>query len=144
MTGVQILSLDGGSVRGVIEVRILMEIEKKLGGKIPIQMFFDVIAGTSTGALLSLGLGIKDWTLADCLEKYKSLCDQAFVKQLISVPGNISGTARRIGNYIAALASGSMYQNIPLNRALEREYGKFTLCGTQVSSPLRDIEIYTT
>ena len=35
-----------GGIRGIIELLILQDIEKKLGGRIPIQEFFDLIVGT--------------------------------------------------------------------------------------------------
>jgi predicted acylesterase/phospholipase RssA len=50
----RILAIDGGGVRGVIPARILAEIEERT--QKPISEQFDLIAGTSTGALLALGL----------------------------------------------------------------------------------------
>lgn len=51
---VRVLSIDGGGIRGIIPALILAEIEK-LTGK-PIYQLFDLIAGTSTGGILALGL----------------------------------------------------------------------------------------
>jgi predicted acylesterase/phospholipase RssA len=48
------LSIDGGGVRGIIPALILAEIERRTGK--PIADQFDVIAGTSTGAIVALGL----------------------------------------------------------------------------------------
>ncbi|MDJ0728715.1 MAG: patatin-like phospholipase family protein [Crocosphaera sp.] len=50
----KILSIDGGGIRGIIPAIILAEIEKRTGE--PIYKLFDIIAGTSTGGLLALGL----------------------------------------------------------------------------------------
>jgi patatin-like phospholipase/acyl hydrolase len=50
----RILSIDGGGVRGIIPARILQEIEEKAGK--PIYQLFDMIVGTSTGALIALHL----------------------------------------------------------------------------------------
>jgi hypothetical protein len=44
--GVRVLSLDGGGVRAVAELEVLRALESELGGKIPIQAFFDLIVGT--------------------------------------------------------------------------------------------------
>ena len=60
-----ILSLDGGGVRGVISISILIAIEQKLKAKnIKLIDKIDMLAGTSTGAiivvLLILGYDIKD------------------------------------------------------------------------------------
>jgi len=50
----KILSIDGGGIRGIIPSMILNEIEKNTGKKI--SKIFDLIAGTSTGGILALGL----------------------------------------------------------------------------------------
>ncbi|KAG8384416.1 hypothetical protein BUALT_Bualt04G0115700 [Buddleja alternifolia] len=54
---VTILSLDGGGIRGIIPGRILANLESKLqeldGPNARIADYFDVIAGTSTGGLIT-------------------------------------------------------------------------------------------
>jgi patatin-like phospholipase/acyl hydrolase len=50
----KILSIDGGGIRGIIPAMVLAEIERRAGK--PIVEMFDLIAGTSTGGLLALGL----------------------------------------------------------------------------------------
>lgn len=50
----KILSIDGGGIRGIIPAILLAEIEK-LTQK-PIADLFDLVAGTSTGGILTLGL----------------------------------------------------------------------------------------
>ncbi len=50
----KILAIDGGGARGVIPARFLMELEKRTGRHI--YELFDLIAGTSTGSILALGL----------------------------------------------------------------------------------------
>jgi len=49
-----ILSIDGGGIRGLIPALVLAEIEKQT--KKSISELFDLIAGTSTGGILALGL----------------------------------------------------------------------------------------
>ncbi|MBE9207461.1 patatin-like phospholipase family protein [Nostoc sp. LEGE 06077] len=50
----KILSIDGGGIRGIIPAIILSEIEKRTGK--PICQLFNLIAGTSTGGILSAAL----------------------------------------------------------------------------------------
>ena len=47
--GVRVLTLDGGGVRGIIELAILKEIEDRVGLGLPISDLFDLVVGTSTG-----------------------------------------------------------------------------------------------
>lgn len=49
-----ILSIDGGGIRGMIPAIWLMELERKINQ--PISSIFHVIAGTSTGAIIAAGL----------------------------------------------------------------------------------------
>jgi uncharacterized protein len=50
----KLLSIDGGGIRGIIPAVILAEIEKRTGRSIA--ALFDLVAGTSTGGILALGL----------------------------------------------------------------------------------------
>lgn len=50
----RILSIDGGGIRGIIPAMVLSEIERRTGK--PVCELFDLIAGTSTGGILALGL----------------------------------------------------------------------------------------
>ena len=52
----KILSIDGGGIRGVIPALVLAEIEKRTNKRVA--DMFDLIAGTSTGGILALGLTI--------------------------------------------------------------------------------------
>ena len=49
-----ILAIDGGGIRGVFPLKVISEIER-ITGK-PIADSFDLIAGTSTGGIIALGL----------------------------------------------------------------------------------------
>ena len=53
-----ILTIDGGGMRGVVPAYLLSKINQKLKeySDRPLYSYFDLIAGTSTGALLALGL----------------------------------------------------------------------------------------
>lgn len=53
---VKILSIDGGGIRGVIPAMLLAEIERRI--QRPAAELFDLVAGTSTGGILALGLTV--------------------------------------------------------------------------------------
>ena len=50
----KVLSIDGGGIRGIIPAMVLAEIERRTG-KLTSEVF-DLVAGTSTGGILALGL----------------------------------------------------------------------------------------
>src|SRR5215471_6908037 len=52
----RILSLDGGGIRGVFPAAFLARLEEHL--EQPIGRYFDLIAGTSTGGIIAIGLGL--------------------------------------------------------------------------------------
>jgi patatin-like phospholipase/acyl hydrolase len=71
---VRVLSIDGGGMRGLIPAMVLTEIEERAGK--PVCELFDLVAGTSTGGILALGLTKPDgddkpaYSAADLTELY--------------------------------------------------------------------------
>ena len=63
----RILSLDGGGIRGVFPAAFLARLEEHLD--CPIGRYFDLIAGTSTGGIIAIGLGL-GLSAADILKLY--------------------------------------------------------------------------
>lgn len=74
--GIKILSLDGGGMKGLATVRMLKEIERRANK--PIHRLFDLIVGTSTGALLAVALGLRNFSLSECEKIYKELGQKVF------------------------------------------------------------------
>ena len=54
----KILSLDGGGIKGIYTAEILRRCEEELGNGEPVARYFDLIAGTSTGGIIALALGM--------------------------------------------------------------------------------------
>ncbi|MRS05906.1 patatin, partial [bacterium] len=52
----QILSLDGGGIKGLFSAAVLAAIEEDL--RLNIVDHFDLIAGTSTGGIIAIGIGL--------------------------------------------------------------------------------------
>lgn len=55
-TSFRILALDGGGIKGAFTASVLATLEKLIGE--PVARHFDLIAGTSTGGILAVGLGM--------------------------------------------------------------------------------------
>jgi len=101
----RILSLDGGGIKGIFSLSFLASIEEEIGN--PVHQYFDLIAGTSTGGIIALGLGL-GFSAKDLLSFYEDLAGQVFG----GYP--LTRALRHIGV--------SKYRQAPLRKALE---GKF-------------------
>ncbi|KAF2475025.1 uncharacterized protein BDR25DRAFT_280671 [Lindgomyces ingoldianus] len=119
--GVRILSLDGGGIRGIVELEVLNQIQRNLGVDIPIRAFFDLIVGTSTGGIIALALGVKQWPVGKCIEQFKRLCDQAFTPREFH---DIWGL-----QHLATAHHGSIWETTPLYQALLESLGDSYLFG---------------
>ena len=73
----KILSLAGGGVRGLYTSSFLAGLEKKYLDGRPIGEFFDLIAGTSTGGIIALGLG-KGLSAVELHEAYRQFGPRVF------------------------------------------------------------------
>lgn len=77
----KILSIDGGGIRGILPAMVLVELEQRTGR--PISSLFDLMAGTSTGGMLTLalnrpGLNGPAYTATEVLELYSRYGEQIF------------------------------------------------------------------
>ncbi|NJM55240.1 MAG: hypothetical protein HC841_04400 [Verrucomicrobiae bacterium] len=84
----RILSLDGGGVRGLISLGILARVEALLRERVPEDQrdafrlcdYFDLIGGTSTGALIAVQLALGE-SVQDITKRYTELCPEIFGKR---------------------------------------------------------------
>jgi Patatin-like phospholipase len=85
----RMLSLDGGGVRGVISVAFLERIEAILsahtGGDVRLGDWFDLVGGTSTGAIIATGLALGK-TTSDLKDIYYRLAPHAFRRSRFRIP----------------------------------------------------------
>lgn len=111
----KILSLDGGGIRGVFSASLLATLEKQIGA--PISSHFDLIAGTSTGGLIALGLalGIR---AQEILDFYERLGEHIFKR-----PGNCSLTPL-YKNLFGIRHESSRLREVLLNLVGERRLGE--------------------
>ena len=130
----RILSLDGGGIRGVLAARILQEIERQLGPERPLHQYFDMIAGTSTGAILAGGLALGK-TSQDLIHLY-----QAHGQTIFPPPSWFQQLP--IVQLFQALFSRCRYSNAGLIQVLKREFGEVTI--SQIEQPILLILAYDT
>ncbi len=112
----RILSLDGGGIRGIISLRILERIEQVVGS--PLSDYFDLIGGTSTGAIIATGLA-HGWPVQRLIDLYDELGSHVF-----------KGSFFRRGVLRAKFATR------PLRQALEHQFQNARLGGEELVTGL--------
>ena len=84
----RILALDGGGIRGLITLGVLEELESKLKARssdpdgFRLSQFFDMVGGTSTGAIIAAALAI-GMPVSKIKEFYVNFGSKAFAKRPI-------------------------------------------------------------
>lgn len=113
----RILSLDGGGIRGIISAVILAEAEQVLNQ--PLNQYFDLIAGTSTGSILAsaIAMGRKS---QEIIRLYQEKGVRIFPYQ-----GRFS--PRRLGLVFQYGLSAPLYPDDGLIQVLQEEFGSTQL-----------------
>lgn len=109
----KLLALDGGGIRGVLTLEVLIKIEEMIaeatgqGNEFRLCDFFDYIGGTSTGAIIAAGLA-RGMSARQLLEFYRrtgpAMFDKAFLLQRLK----------------------SLYKSEPLAQELKKTFGEKT------------------
>ncbi len=109
----KLLALDGGGIRGILTLEILLKIEQLLadatgeGDDFRLCNFFDYIGGTSTGAIIAAGLA-RGLSVSKLLEFYQqtgpAMFDKAFILNRVKY----------------------LYKSQPLAEELQKTFGKNT------------------
>jgi patatin-like phospholipase/acyl hydrolase len=112
----RILSLDGGGIRGVFQAAFLARLEEHL--EHPIGSYFDLIAGTSTGGIIAIGLGL-GLPARDILRLYEDRGPAIFDQQNGPIATWIRQRYRGMVHWF-----GSKYESIALQEALSDIFGQ--------------------
>ena len=124
----RVLALDGGGIRGLIAGTVLDEIETRM--QRPISDMFDLIAGTSTGGILALGLakpgagGKPQFTAQDMCDLYLNEGTTIFHHSLFQDVKTLHGV------------TDARYPAEPIERILGQHFSN-----TMLSEALKDIVI---
>ena len=115
----RILSIDGGGIRGLIPALVLAEIEARTGK--PIASSFDLIAGTSTGGILALGLtkdngdGKPQYSASDLAAIYQLRGKEIFSRSLWKGVSSVGGL------------TDELYSHKGIEKVLEEYFGDESL-----------------
>jgi predicted acylesterase/phospholipase RssA len=114
----RILSLDGGGVRGIVSARWLGELESRLPRGSSIRDHFDLIAGSSTGAILACAIS-HGFPAADLVPLYETFGEEVF-------PQGAARLWSRARRFWTQGPSAPRYDGAGLERALRRQFGATT------------------
>ena len=112
----RILSIDGGGIKGVFPAAFLANLESDLDQ--PIGRYFDLIAGTSTGGIIALGLAM-GMTARELLSLYEEEGPAIFSQDN---PGRFEWL-RRLGREANWYFNGPKFSSDPLESALVASLG---------------------
>jgi uncharacterized protein len=124
----RVLALDGGGIRGLIPAHVLKEIETHMGK--PISKMFDLLAGTSTGGILALGLtkpddtGEPQFTASDMCDLYLEEGAKIFPNSILQEVKTLHGLAE------------ARYPSGPIEQILAQRFGD-----TMLSKALTEVVI---
>lgn len=121
----RILSIDGGGIRGIFPATFLAYLENSYLDGVSITQYFDLIAGTSTGGIIALGLaaGLR----ADDLRRlYVERGDEIFPPCSDTFAGRIKHKYRHFSKYIIY-----RYDINALKSILVENFGELTLASAQ-------------
>lgn len=110
----KILALDGGGIRGIYTAELLRHCEEAFGQGRPLARHFDLIAGTSTGGIIALGLGLELPT-TDITAFYREDGRRIFPP----LPARFFGRWRQLFTW----ANGPKLDHQELEAALQRRFG---------------------
>lgn len=114
----KILSLDGGGIKGIYTAELLRQCEETFGEDAPVARHFDMIAGTSTGGIIALGLGLGIPT-ADIVTFYQDDGRGIFPPLPVRLPGRL----RALWTWLR----GPKLLHDELEDALKRHFGEHLL-----------------
>jgi patatin-like phospholipase len=107
----KLLALDGGGIRGILTLEVLLRIEQLLaeatgtGERFRLSDFFDYIGGTSTGAIIAAGLA-RGMSVGELLDFYQqtgpAMFDKAFILYRLKYLYNSEPLAQELQNTFGA------------------------------------------
>jgi hypothetical protein len=106
----RVLTIDGGGIKGIFPLAFLATVEDRLG--VAVNEYFDLIAGTSVGGIIALGLGF-GYSATALLEVYRRNALDIF--------------PHRNGGFRPQSLIRAKYSALPLQLALKNLFGDRTL-----------------
>lgn len=150
----KMLSLDGGGIRGLLTLEILLQLETQLkaalkkDGGFTLSDYFDYIGGTSTGAIIAAGLSL-GMTISELLEFYvkrgEAMFDKAFLIKRVKYFYNDGPLLKELQKIFGTgdidLRSGrfkTLFLAVTMNRSTDSPWPISNIPGAKYNNPARD------
>jgi predicted acylesterase/phospholipase RssA len=121
----KLLSIDGGGIRGIIPATILAEIEQRTNR--PAASMFDLMAGTSTGGIISLALsrdgggGVPKYRAQDLVDMYVNRGTEIFARSFWQGVSSVAGlTEEKYCQCPLEEILKEYFDDVPLGQALTK------------------------
>ncbi|KKY22693.1 putative patatin-like phospholipase [Phaeomoniella chlamydospora] len=144
-TGVGILCLDGGGVRGMVPLGLMKRIQDCIGLPIPFQKFFKVVFGISSGGLIILAMFINGWSVDHSTEMFENLAKLAFQRRkVLDIP-----FLSRLQELLMSYFADGLYSAQNIEAALRDVFGVersildcsyATSTGTRIGVPVATVQ----
>ncbi|KAH8650337.1 acyl transferase/acyl hydrolase/lysophospholipase [Tricladium varicosporioides] len=142
--GVGVLCIDGGGARGVLPLKVMKRIEDRIGLSIPLQRFFKVAFGVSSGGLIIMAMFINGWSIEESTETFEKLAKLAFKpRKVLNIP-----FLSRVHGLLKTFLADGLYPTENIEAALKEVFGidrsildssHATTIGTRVGLPVATI-----
>ena len=121
--GLRVLSIDGGGTRAIMAFEMLKHLKRMTGCEI--HELFDVIGGTSTGAIVAASLGIAHKTVEEVEALYRDLIGKIFARHPVNGP--------------KLLLTRAYYDTKVLEDTLKRECGSGVFIDSQAEEKMNKV-----
>ncbi|ODA75779.1 hypothetical protein RJ55_08725 [Drechmeria coniospora] len=124
----RVLSIDGGGTRGRAPLEFLKALQHYVALPYPVQRNFDVVYGTSSGAMIACALFYNAWSVDKCIDYFELSSRLAFDRRRIfklfqSMFGHIPVISTVI-QLVVSMLSDSKYSGNKLEMILQDVYGQ--------------------
>lgn len=131
-SGVAVLCVDGGGTRAIVALENLKKVQDCVGLQIPIQKFFKVFVGTSSGGLIGGGLYINGWTVEETIPMFMKLAKRSFRgRKTLGVP-----FLSWIVQLLVAYSCDGLYPASHIEAALKEAYGNGSILDSSYATSI--------
>ncbi|KAN0096064.1 hypothetical protein V8E51_014869 [Hyaloscypha variabilis] len=135
--GARILTLDGGGIRGIVELSVLHALQDAVGlDNFSIRNMFDLIVGTSTGGIISLALAMTNASITEMETFFRGVSEKTFSQTTAGVISRI-GPLKKLTTYTLMILrlTESVFSSESLKEGLKSFFKDYHPLETSLFAP---------